>query len=628
MQNRAYASLAIKSVNEDQRVITGIATTIEADRDGDIMVPSGAEFALPLPLLWQHDHAQPIGHVTAARVGKSGIEITARIATIAEPGLLKDRIDLAWGTIKSGLVKGLSIGFRPLESARIQGTSGFKFMRWSWHELSAVTVAANASAAILSIKALDTQARAATGIPPRVPLTTPGVSGHPKDRIMTISEQVTAAKADLTTKSARLAELMTASEAEGGLEAAEQQELSIVSKDVTAITTKLGHLSALEAAQAAQGKGLTLPAVDRAAVSPRTERTEVKSLIKGALFTRVAMALMAGRGSISDSIEYAKRFSGTPEVVKFIREGWYQKDASAGGAVVESPGWGGELVNPNTILTEFVELLRAQSIIGRVQGFRRVPFNIPIITQVGGATFNWVGVAAPKPVGELAFENTTLTYSKVAGIVVLSDELVRLSNPSAEQTVRDSMVEDCAKFLDRQFIQVAIASGASNPASITYGEASPTATGTTAAALRHDLNIAFKVFTDAGVSTAGLVIVMTSALARGISLLNTTLGVPEFPGMTPQGGTLIGYTVLVSDSVDAGTVVVFQPREVFLADDGRVTLDASREATLDMAGSTSATFSLWQNNCVGLRAEQWIRWQKRRTAGVVAVIDTAAYAPA
>jgi HK97 family phage major capsid protein len=190
------------------------------------------------------------------------------------------------------------------------------------------------------------------------------------------------------------------------------------------------------------------------------------------------------------------------------------------------------------------------------------------------------------------------------------------------------MVEQCGRFLDRQFIQVSISAGADNPASITNGVASPTATGTTAAALRHDLNLALKVFTDAGVSTSGIVIVMTSALARGISLLTTTLGVPEFPSMTPEGGTLIGYQVIVSDSVDAGTVVLFQPREIFLADDGRVTLDASREATLDMSGSTTAAFSLWQNNCVAIRAEQFIKWQKRRAAGAVAVIDTAAYAPA
>ena len=37
--NRAYSLLTVKSVDEDARVITGMATTPETDRMGDIVVP-------------------------------------------------------------------------------------------------------------------------------------------------------------------------------------------------------------------------------------------------------------------------------------------------------------------------------------------------------------------------------------------------------------------------------------------------------------------------------------------------------------------------------------------------------------------------------------------------------------
>ena len=47
---RAYSLLEIKAVDDDQRVITGIATTPEPDRVGDIVEPMGAKFANPLPL--------------------------------------------------------------------------------------------------------------------------------------------------------------------------------------------------------------------------------------------------------------------------------------------------------------------------------------------------------------------------------------------------------------------------------------------------------------------------------------------------------------------------------------------------------------------------------------------------
>jgi len=63
-------------------------------------------------------------------------------------------------------------------------------------------------------------------------------------------------------------------------------------------------------------------------------------------------------------------------------------------------------------------------------------------------------------------------------------------------------------------------------------------------------------------------------------------------------------------------IVLVKQSDVLLADDGGVTVDASREATLDMAGGNTPTFSLWQKNCVGLKAERFINWQKARPESV------------
>jgi len=152
---RAYSLLTIKSVNEDQRIIEGIATTPTTDRMGDIVEPDGARFTLPLPLLWMHDSQSPVGHVTAAKVTKDGISIVAELVQVAEPGKLKDRLDEAWQSLKSGLVRGLSIGFLPLESAQIKDTWSYRYLSWDWMELSCVTIPANAEASILSIKSAD-----------------------------------------------------------------------------------------------------------------------------------------------------------------------------------------------------------------------------------------------------------------------------------------------------------------------------------------------------------------------------------------------------------------------------------------------------------------------------------------
>ena len=49
MKNQhAVSLLIVKAVNEDTREITGIATTPATDRYGDIVMPEGAKFQLPI----------------------------------------------------------------------------------------------------------------------------------------------------------------------------------------------------------------------------------------------------------------------------------------------------------------------------------------------------------------------------------------------------------------------------------------------------------------------------------------------------------------------------------------------------------------------------------------------------
>ncbi|MEK5758063.1 HK97 family phage prohead protease [Acinetobacter variabilis] len=170
---KAYSLLQVKSFDAEQRIIKGIASTPSPDRADDIVDPQGAKFALPIPFLWQHMHSQPIGEVTEAVVTDKGIEVTVQIAKIEEEGKLKDRIDEAWQSIKSGLVKGLSIGFRGLTVEDIPRSWGLHFKEWEWFELSAVTIPANAEASITEVKSIsksfEQQEKSAIGDEPQKP---------------------------------------------------------------------------------------------------------------------------------------------------------------------------------------------------------------------------------------------------------------------------------------------------------------------------------------------------------------------------------------------------------------------------------------------------------------------------
>jgi HK97 family phage prohead protease len=188
---RAYSVLDIKASDDNggRRVFTGVATTPSTDRVGDIVEPKGAEFELPIPLLWQHNSREPIGWVTDAKVSDNGIEIVGEVANVMTPGKLKDRLDEAWQMLIAKLVRGLSIGFQGIESNRIENTYSYRFVRWAWYELSAVTIPANMDCSITAIKSFDLAARrrAAPGAHPIVRLDTapaatgtngPGASGQ------------------------------------------------------------------------------------------------------------------------------------------------------------------------------------------------------------------------------------------------------------------------------------------------------------------------------------------------------------------------------------------------------------------------------------------------------------------
>jgi HK97 family phage prohead protease len=164
MMHRAHSTLETKSIDEQQRILYGLATSPEPDRLGDRVISRGARFKLPLPFLYQHDSDKPIGHVTQAAVSDDGIDIEVKLAKTDVPGPLKDRLDTAWQEIQLGLIRGLSIGFRSIKDEPIEEQRfARKYLEWEWLELSAVTIPAHRDASIHVIRALDQASLAALG---------------------------------------------------------------------------------------------------------------------------------------------------------------------------------------------------------------------------------------------------------------------------------------------------------------------------------------------------------------------------------------------------------------------------------------------------------------------------------
>jgi hypothetical protein len=62
--------LTLKAVQGDERRFTGVATTATLDRYGEVVLPKGAVFQMPVPLLAFHKASNPVGTVVKATVSR------------------------------------------------------------------------------------------------------------------------------------------------------------------------------------------------------------------------------------------------------------------------------------------------------------------------------------------------------------------------------------------------------------------------------------------------------------------------------------------------------------------------------------------------------------------------------
>jgi hypothetical protein len=198
--------------------------------------------------------------------------------------------------------------------------------------------------------------------------------------------------------------------------------------------------------------------------------------------------------------------------------------------------------------------------------------------------------------------------------------------------VRNALAEALQSRMDRDFVNPAITVIADvRPAAITNGATSYVCSGVDAAAVRDDLNNLLGTFVTNDIPTQSVVLIMRTAQALRLSLMRNALGGREFPDITMNGGFLEGIPVITSQYVPSGIVVALCADEIYFADDGGVTIDMSREASLEMDDSPSSKIndgaspaisveatlvSMFQTNSVAIRAERWVNWLRRRTYAV------------
>lgn len=466
----------------------------------------------------------------------------------------------------------------------------------------------------------------------------------------TIAEQIASFEAKRAANVARMSEIMTKAADEGRtLDETESQEHDGLTVEVKAVNAHIVRLKDHEVTMVQTATPINKAvAVDPAQASAARGGAHIRdgvitvrpNLEKGIPFVRFVKSMVQAKGILPLALQYAEANAQwketSPEVAMVIK-------AAVAAGDTTTAGWASELVYNQNVAGAFLEYLRPLTILGKIQGFTKVPFNVRWGTQTGGSSGYWVGQGAPIPVSKLTTGSASLGIAKAAGLVVLDKELIMSSAPSAELMVRNDLGNSIAQFLDVQFIAPDYAAVANvNPASMTNGVEPIAATGTASANLRADVQTLFATFDVNNLEGGGFYWVTTPKIARAISMMLTSLGEPLFPTVSPEGGMFMGYPLIVSGSAmqvgspvsgEGNLLVLLHAPSIAMADEGGITIDASGDAAIQMldnptntsTGSTTATtmVSMFQTDSVALRAIRYINYVKRRSFAVAYIKDAA-----
>lgn len=355
---------------------------------------------------------------------------------------------------------------------------------------------------------------------------------------------------------------------------------------------------------------------------------------KGTNFARIAIAIARAKGDPVQARLLAELAWGVTSPAATILR------AAAAAGSLSDPTFAGNLADYRVAAADFLDALRPMTILGKISGYRRIPDHTKVQRLTAGSTAGWVGSGSPVRVSALAGDLVTLETFKMGTIVVLTDELAKLSKPSAEGVVRTDLLGAVAQNSDRSFIDPAAAGEAGvTPASVTYGATAIPASGTTAAALRADLRALFRTVTDAGVNLVAPYLITDRKTAIGLALLDSELT----RDVNVNGGMLAGVPLITSASmpqysnndspaVNTGYIALIDAAELLLCDENEATIDMSSQSTLQMdsapdspATAGTVMLSLYQNNLKAWRVLRSINWKMGRT-GATAYISNAAYA--
>jgi HK97 family phage prohead protease len=649
------------------------------DRVGDIISAAGwdlANFKRNPVALFNHMPSFLIGTWENLRTDKGALRGNLKLA----PAGTSERIDEVRKLIEAGILKAVSVGFRPIESRPRTDDAGKKFLgehflKQELVETSLVAVPANPNALAVA-KSLDISDEtlelvfAEHGKENKRKQLIPGkhavIHSKGKEHDMSLAQRIQDSQARLTALrdelNDHLADVDDSNVSDAQMEKTNDLNERIMreQKHHAALTEAEKHLMTSAASKAlikvpdepAKGHGngdgriakpYAIVPSPKAPQLPNTKEARMELVVRAGVVSIIAHRqkwnMEVARENIAKNYP---RYGDEP--TRFFCE--YVSKAESAPAMTTVAGWAEELVQQ--IHGDYLELLHPDSIFPRLaarglslQFGRAGRISIPTRARTPSVSGSFVGEGMPIPVRQAAFTAQVLTPKKMAVITTWTREMGESSIPAIEGLLRNAIQEDTAITLDNVLIDDDDAD-AIRPAGLLSTTAIPIGSGAVAVAPSGTAGFA-GIVADLQALTGALLTATMGNIRDMVLLMNPmqTLsislaampGVSAFPFMADiAANRLLTYPILKSGTVPPGTIIAVDAADFVVVGGEAPRFEVSDQATLHMedtdpqaitGGTPSPAVpvrSLWQTDSLGLRLILPINWCMRRD-GMVAGME-------
>ena len=576
------------------------------DYYGDVVVQAGLEFPPKVPAV--ADHVKQLDAAVGEWVNiERGIGETFASLRLLPPGASR-MADLVRALHAGGFPIASSVNFdiAPKDIEPITRTGpdgkpqrGNRYRKGKVTEVTLTQFPANPQAVAVarSLGFNDAEVAALSRpVPPPASIarTTTAVAGaNARTTTMTLAEMIAAAQAAHEAALATQATAITALESDAGdtnLQAVQRAtaeadslftRLTTLRAAETAATRRAAAAPAVAAAPAAQA-AVSRAVATVAAPAVIARRGEAEQRPAGTLLAQMTLAthIARSRGCGVDQVA-SELFAQEREVIAVAR-------SLVGSADTTTVGWAAELVRseakalldaaagPNSIWPTLARQGQSMTF-GGAQSILIPQTNIGVST---GATA-WVGEAGTIPVVKGAITGKRLWKYKLAGIIPITKELERASDPAAVAVMREMLRQFLSNLLDTSMLDASAEVVGVRPAGLLNGVvAIPGAAGGGYNAFHADLDAINSAFTAAGVGSKPVILVPQSKLFT-LRTMTNALGQFIFPNGDSEA---LGFQIVGSEFIAANTMIGVAAEKFASAIDG-FDYSTSDQATITMANA-------------------------------------------